>query len=103
MKAAKTWKEMNTELRSTVAYIVGNTGRRAFDAVVVEIRDHNLPWDQQEPRRAILKTSGTLYPAKDIARCRRFCRRLGRLGVKFITPLGDFTNNGVRGTLFAYI
>lgn len=101
MKPNKPWIQIRDELSKSVAYINGNSGRRAFDAVVVEIRKANLPWEQ-EPRRVVLKTSGTLHPEIDVPRLRRMCRRLSRLGVKFNTSLGDIRNTGVRGTIFAH-
>lgn len=102
MKEATTWKDVRADLQKSVAYIVGNSGRRAFDAVVVEIRKAGQPWEQT-PRTVVLRTSGTLHMERDLARVRTLCRRLRRHGVRFNTGLGDCCNVGVCGTIFAHI
>lgn len=95
-----TWEEQRALIRQRVAYISGNSGRRAFDCVVIEI---NRFKEGATPRSIVLKTSGCGYPALDMARVQRLCRRLRKMGVKFNTALPYHQNNGVRGTMFANI
>lgn len=52
-KTTTTWQEQRDILSKTVAYISGNSGRRAFDAVVIQIRKADQPWEQA-PRSVVL-------------------------------------------------
>lgn len=101
IRTTTTWKEQNSLMYMSVAYISGNSGRRAFDAVVIEIRKLGLPWSQA-PHTIVLRTSGMWHMEIDMARCQRLCRRLKAIGVKFNTTLGYCGNTGIRGTLFAH-
>lgn len=87
--------EVRKTLSSTVAYI-GNTGRRAFDAVVFELANT----EGQVQRTVVLKTSGCLHDDLDTARCQRMARRLRALGFRQNwASFGHPTLGGVGGTV----
>lgn len=86
--------EIRKNLHTTVAYI-GNTGRRAFDAVVWELADGH----GTVQRTVVLKTSGGMDRDLDTARCQRMSRRLQRMGFRLNWSSFGHACYGVGGTV----
>lgn len=86
--------EARQTLRNTVAYI-GNTGRRAFDAIVYELATA----EGQVVRTITLKTSGTLHRDADKARAQRTARRLRALGFRLNWSAMCHPQDGIGGTV----
>jgi hypothetical protein len=87
-------KQIQAELQSTVAFI-GNTGRRAFDAVVFELADGNC----NALRTVVVKTSGTQHPAIDRIRVQRTARRLKSMGYRVNWSSFGHPQDGVKGAV----
>jgi len=90
-----TRKQVQAQLQTTVAFI-GNTGRRALDAVVFELADGA----GQVHRTVVVKTSSTLNKALDRKRVQRTARRLRALGFRQNwASFGHPELSGVGGTV----
>ena len=86
--------EIRRTLQTTVAYI-GNTDRRAFDAVVFELANSNC----EVQRTVVLRTSSTLHRALDTKRCQRMSRRLQALGYRINWSAFGHPQDGIGGTV----
>lgn len=84
-------------LQTTVAYI-GNTQRRAFDAVVFELADSEC----RVQRTVILRTSSTLHRALDTKRSQRMSRRLQAMGYRINWSAFGHPQDGIGGTVRMY-
>lgn len=81
-------------LEREVAYI-GNTGRRAFNAVVFELANSKA----EVERTVTVLTGGTINAAVDVARVRRTSARLKALGFSVLwSSLGN-PADGLGGTI----
>lgn len=89
-----THKQVQAQLQNTVAFI-GNTGRRAFDAVVFELADAA----GQVQRTVVVKTSSTQHKALDSKRVQRTARRLRAMGFRQNWASFGHPQDGIKGTV----
>lgn len=88
------YKEIRKSLEQSVSY-VGNTGRRAFDAVVFELAGIG----GEVKRTIVMRTSGTLHRELDVKRTQRMARRLRALGYSKNWDAFRHPQDGVGGTI----
>lgn len=86
--------EVRRTLETSVAFI-GNTSRRAFDAVVFELADIG----GEVKRTIVLRTSGTLHRELDTKRSQRMDRRLRALGYRKNWDAFRHPQDGIGGTV----
>lgn len=89
-----TYEAVRNELRSTVAFI-GNTGRRAFDAVVFELADGH----GQVHRTMVVRTGSNADRPVDSSRTQRLARRLRAMGFRQNWAAMGHPQDSVRGTI----
>lgn len=86
--------ETRQRLEREVAYI-GNTGRRAFDAVVFELANSNA----EVERTVTVLTGGTTNVAVDTHRVRRLATRLKAMGFSVRWTSMGHPADGMGGTI----